>query len=638
MAHRLSAVLGFSELSDTDLDRLADQSVHMRIPRGGVLVRQGDPADELYIAISGRFFVARGANAEVIAEIGPGEPIGELAFLGDSTRTATVIAARDSEVLMLSRAAYSRVVREAPGILPAILACVARRLASVAPTIPKLKHKPPRTVVLLPIGEAPHLPMRIVEKLTRALASRNVAVITESTLPDSLSANDQTALVSFLSNVEGDANLVVLVVDRSNAAFRQACLNHADELVLVAPIADRRVCRPGKIEQDAAKLFLKTHRSLVLWRNRSAMPIAATSEWLEPRDVALHHHIGLDDAADFARWGRYLTGSAMGFVLGGGGALGCAHLGVTKALKEAGVPLDFFGGTSVGAAMAGALAMLLPADEVLERTVDIFVRNRALLRFTFPRHSLVDHHQFDRQLRRHYGDVQIPDLPFNYFAVSASLTENDIYIHRRGPLWESIRASGAIPGILPPFITQDGNVLIDGAVADNVPVAVMRDLKLGPNIVVTFKRATGWRAEAGYSDYPTRTGLLRSLVSGRKQPRPPDLVTVLTKTVFFSGTRAHERVDDDGSELFIVPAGATNARFLRWDEGPDLMQAAYRSTAELLEKAGSIEALFNSPPGFLAEPASAFAGSSRPEPRHERRVTPPAAPTPAPTPPLAKTA
>jgi NTE family protein len=642
MAHRLSAVLGFSELSHTDLDRLADQSIHMRIPRGDVLVRQGDPADELYITLSGRFIVARGAEAEVVAEIGPGEPIGELAFLGNSTRTATVIAARDSEVLMLSRDAYSRVIREAPGIMPAILACVARRLASATRTAPKLKPKPPRTVALLPVGESPHLPAQLIDALRRALTARNVALISESTLPPGVSANDPAALAGFLHNAEEDASLVVLAVDRANATFRQACLSQADELVLIAPVAGLHVSRPGRIEQEVTKLFLRPHRSVVLWRERSATPITGTAEWLKPRDVALHHHVALDDPADFARWGRYLAGTAMGFVLGGGGALGCAHLGVAKALREGGVPLDFFGGTSVGAAMAGALAMPLSADEVLERTMDIFVRNRAFLRFTFPRHGLIDHHEFDRQLRRHYGDLQIPDLPFNYFAVSASLTDNDIYVHREGPLWESIRASGAIPGILPPFITHDGDVLIDGAVADNVPVAVMRDMKLGPNVVVTFERAADWRAEALYSDYPTRSGLLRSMISGRKQPRPPDLVTVLAKTVFFSGTRAHERIDNDGSELFIVPEKATGGGVLRWEKGSELMQTAYRSTAELLEKAGSVEALFAARPNTLAEPAGAFGGPSRLEPKRERRGTPPAAtpsaPTAAPPPPLAKTA
>src|SRR3990167_11051028 len=54
---------------------------------------------------------------------------------------------------------------------------------------------------------------------------------------------------------------------------------------------------------------------------------------------------------DFARMARFLTGTAIGLVLGGGGARGCAHVGVIQALEENGIPIDFIGGTSIGALM-----------------------------------------------------------------------------------------------------------------------------------------------------------------------------------------------------------------------------------------------------------------------------------------------
>lgn len=58
--------------------------------------------------------------------------------------------------------------------------------------------------------------------------------------------------------------------------------------------------------------------------------------------------------SDFSRLARWLTGNSVGLVLGGGGARGAAHIGMIKAMQEAGIPIDMVGGVSIGAFM-GAL-------------------------------------------------------------------------------------------------------------------------------------------------------------------------------------------------------------------------------------------------------------------------------------------
>lgn len=58
--------------------------------------------------------------------------------------------------------------------------------------------------------------------------------------------------------------------------------------------------------------------------------------------------------SDFSRLARWLTGNSVGLVLGGGGARGAAHVGMLKAIQEAGIPVDMVGGVSIGAFM-GAL-------------------------------------------------------------------------------------------------------------------------------------------------------------------------------------------------------------------------------------------------------------------------------------------
>jgi predicted acylesterase/phospholipase RssA len=118
--------------------------------------------------------------------------------------------------------------------------------------------------------------------------------------------------------------------------------------------------------------------------------------------------------------------STAGFVAGGGGALGSAHLGVYKAFSEAGAVFDVFGETSAGAAVAAALAMGLDAEDIDARTHNIFVTNRAFRRFTLPYYGLLDHKAFDRALRTVYGDLLIEDLWRPFFAISANLADRNV--------------------------------------------------------------------------------------------------------------------------------------------------------------------------------------------------------------------
>ena len=78
--------------------------------------------------------------------------------------------------------------------------------------------------------------------------------------------------------------------------------------------------------------------------------------WRTGRDVERIYSLRKDRSADFSRLGRFLTDSAIGIVLGGGGARGFAHLGVLRALDEAGIPVDLIGGNSMGALIGAQYA------------------------------------------------------------------------------------------------------------------------------------------------------------------------------------------------------------------------------------------------------------------------------------------
>jgi NTE family protein len=393
----LSSVPTFAGLSEDTRRLLAEKARPLRVPRGTVLVRQGDASDELYIVVTGRCAVSVERREGIIAEIGPGEPIGELSFFGHSPRSATVTAARDSDVLILTRKTFSDLTPAAPEILTVILASVARRLSALTATAPMIRRKRPRLVAVLTIRPGEVAATDVAHALAGAIAPRQAEVFR----PDSTAHEIAGTVAERLAVLERNADLVICPVEPDGSGGLPEVLRHCDELLLLAHVGAGPPARPDPVEAAASALFAKEHRTVLLCRDRGAQPISGTSNWLRGREVGLHHHLALDQPSEFARLGRFVLGKALGLVLGGGAAYGCAHLGVAKALGEAGIPVDFLGGTSVGAAMAAALATGAHPDAVLDQTEEIFVRQRAMRRITVPVHALLDHHTLDASLRRH---------------------------------------------------------------------------------------------------------------------------------------------------------------------------------------------------------------------------------------------
>ena len=232
---------------------------------------------------------------------------------------------------------------------------------------------------------------------------------------------------------------------------------------------------------------------------------------------------------------EFLTGRAAGYVAAGGGGFGPAHIGVFKAFAERGVTFDMLGGTSVGAAMLGAFSMLMSPEELDRRTHDVFVVSRAFKRLTYPRYALLDHIPFDRALRRQYGEVAIEDAWRPFFAVATVLdgSGDGLHLLRRGPLWKAVRASGSLPAVLPPMLSDDGRLLVDGAVVDNIPLRPMQALKAGPNLVVHFgERGMPQRFATDYMSIPGRWSLMCRMLtpSGRRAlPQVPSPIGIIQR-------------------------------------------------------------------------------------------------------------
>jgi NTE family protein len=575
--HGLDAVAIFDDLTADERARLAAELETLSLKRGETLVRQGETADALYIVVTGRFIVTLDGSRTPIAELGPGQPVGEIAFLAGGVRTATVTALRDSLVLRLGRADFEALSAKTPSIWRTLTVALARRVAEANVSRPPPPDPRPRTLALIRAGDSA-LPHAFVKRLMRALGrSSKVLLLDGARAREVLPAGtalDSAEATRALNALEAGSDYVLFLADEELTPWSEKAIRQADLVLAIGWHAAGT--QPNTLERRAAELLPADAPRLVLLHETHA-PITGTARWLAGRRIAMHHHVAIEDDGDVARLARFVHGTALGFVACGGGAYCAAHIGLYKALVQRGLTFDMMGGTSGGSAMAAAFAMGTAPDDVDRATHDIFVTNKAMRRYTWPRYSLLDHRHFDDQLARYYRGIDIEDLWIPYFAVSTNLTSHELHRHRHGDLWAAIRASGSLPVLLPPYYTADGHMLVDGAILDNVPVRVMHELKSGPNVVVSFTVPKLERFDVDYATLPGRSDLLKRMVTPwlrRTLPAAPGVGTVLMRAMMANQQEfdRHLRPED----LLMVPPVPPDMGILDWQRHTELMDRTYR--------------------------------------------------------------
>ncbi len=318
---------------------------------------------------------------------------------------------------------------------------------------------------------------------------------------------------------------------------------------------------------------------LVLLNFNGIVPHAARG-WLDLMPDIPHHHIG--NMVDCSRLARLLTGRGLGLTLSGGGARGFAHIGVMRALQEAAIPIDTVGGTSIGAIIAGGIAAGWDFQQMVFHMKRSFVATNPLDDYTFPFIALVAGRKVSRLLRREFADVLIEDLRLPYFCVSSNLTTGHSAVHHQGELWYWLRASVAIPGVLPP-VFSDGQIFVDGATINNLPVDIMQQQGRGPVIGVNVGAQGVFTADSSEADGPPFWNFIR-MATGRE--KHINIFQVLLRAGMINGTTNSATVRDY-SDVLLQPA-LGNVDLLNWQAFDAVVEAGYAHAMERLESIKAI--------------------------------------------------
>ncbi len=563
LLRRAAGIPLLRDLSRRDLLRLLAQAQWFGLPGGWVLFREGDPAHAVHIVLAGRLaatVVQPDGRCATVGEVNAGETVGEMAIFSGAPRSATLVALRDSELLRLPRPAFEALLDRHPPAVRQIGRVMTDRLARA--THPAAAVLTPRTIAFIPLSADPRL-VSLARELSLELAKsgRRCSLIGPGNAgrpPDWFHA------------LETRQDHVIYQADDAGSAWGRQCIRQADRILFAAAAGEAPPGTPLALVPERVCDLALLHGPDTA-RPRGAAP------WLGALPTALHCHVRQGSRSDVARLARLVTGRALGVVLSGGGARGFAHIGVLKAMREVGMPVDMIGGASMGAIAAAGVALEWSDAEFRDRMRGCFVESNPLGDIALPLVALSSGRRVTRRLRRHFGGIEIEDLWRPYFAVSANLTTGRQHRHRSGPLWHALRASVAIPGLLPPVV-EDGEILVDGATLNNLPVDVMAAMGRGPVVGCDAGRA---RCVGDCGDAPAVgvfSGLMRRLRGGA-----PGLVEILMRAGTVSSDAHTESLRGQVDLLFEPPVGAFDLR--DWKAFDRIVEAGYRHAAGILARA-----------------------------------------------------
>ncbi len=560
----------FSGLDAGLLREIAAVAEWLTLPGGAKLFSAGDPPEALYMVLSGCLgaFSADPIRRRFIARIAAGEIVGEMGLISGRPRSADVVALRDTELARISASAFNQVLRGHPEAMLRIARLTVDRLAQSQSQSPlaAAHNRGACTFTVLP---------QSMEVDFGGFASRLVKGLAELGRAELVwSVRAKTHTSQWFNNIEAANDYVVYIADPTPNRWTKLCVRQADALLLLAR-AESPAGSWAALRWPHDHSMAPQRSELVLLHD-STLETGAAARWLAEVPDLPHHHVQFPE--DYSRLARVLTGRGIGLVLSGGGARGFAHIGVVKALREAGVPVDLVGGTSMGAILGAGVALRWSIDELTDRFRRAFVDSRPLRDYTLPFVSLVSGRKVSTRLYEAFGDLAIEDLPLDFFCVSSNLTTGQTMVHRRGTLWRWLRASVAVPGVLPPVLHR-GEVLVDGGAMNNLPVDAMRELGRGPVIGCDVGADRAFAARSDEIDVPLPWQLLRWRKTRRQCPTIFQILWRAGMVNSAASSIAHRAQSD----LILKPPLA-EVDMLNWDAFDRAIRAGYEYTVRRLEE------------------------------------------------------
>lgn len=568
------------------VDEVEPVTTWRRLAGGEELFAAGSEPDAVYFVISGHLR-AEGdgvGGSGAATEFRRGDVCGETAMLTGEPRMAAVFAVRDSELLCIPQATLLDAARRHPDVLLRLTRAMAAQLrVGTASSGARTAHG--RAIALMPAHEgAPvaDVAARLATALSTMGATLHVAQqdvvrrIGEAAIAGA--GAEESELIAWLSEQETEQEFILYECHETGSPWARRAARQSDRVVMVAEASRLPLAAlpqiPGLARDPVVDLLL------VQPDNRRYPE--GTERWPQPGAPGMTLHWRAGDEAQVRSVARRLGGRGIGVVMSGGGARGYAHIGAIRALEEAGIEIDVWGGTSMGALMAGGFSLGRSAG-TMQTNARRSASRRHLLDFTPPLAAVARGKRVTDLMHRETEDLRIEDLWRGYFAVATNLSRSELALIDSGSLWFAIRASIALPGLYPPVPSPGGDLLVDGALMNNLPIDVMRardDIAtvIAINVSPVRESTTRWEYGPYVSGWRLLARALRLPVRGRV---PGIVSTLMRATLARSSSAARNPEFLANADLIIEPSVARFA-ILDFSACDRLVAAGYEGAREAL--------------------------------------------------------
>jgi len=311
----------------------------------------------------------------------------------------------------------------------------------------------------------------------------------------------------------------------------------------------------------------------------------------------------------------------IGLALGSGSARGLAHIGVIRALKDAGINFDCVAGTSFGA-IIGAVYASGKLDNLQAAYIAMDWKNIAyFFDVVFPKSGIIDGKKVTDFMREYVRSERIEDLPIPFKAVATELDSGEEVVLGTGDVIDAVRASISVPGIFTP-VRRNGRVLVDGGLVNPVPVNVVR--AMGADIVIAVdvnhdivagnapKISTKLADEDTFIQTLTRLGEARYLAAMERinlglksldtpalnhirawlaeEPLPNIFEVILSSINIMESQITRTRLRIDAPDLLIQPP-LGSVGFLEFNRAEEIISIGYKAAHQQIDLL---------PPGFFS--------------------------------------
>lgn len=446
----LASVPPFSGLEPAQLLVLYGFTALKVLAKGEVATVAGAGVDELGIVVSGRVGALDGGPGA--AEYGQGAALAAEAWFTQSPAPDTLVALRETVLLTLGWDDLTAAFHARPDILAA---CFARTATDKAAAFIS-SHERPARLLLCPAGVKGRFDGGTTDALISALESLAEVRLLRRDSFGSL-ALDAPDTAHWLQAQELEFDVTVIVADGPDAAYAKEAIEEADEILFLAgsgnqalsPLEEHALQRRGK---DRCRLAVAKGKGLTL-KN--------AAEWIAQRPYRSTQLLDFASPAETTLMASALLGKGIAIAAASAGVYAAAILGGLQAFEANGAP-----GVCLTAAGSAIMpAGLLACGASLAETEALFrdLANAALWkRAARPDAGLFEAAGLDGLLTSALPPQDIGLCTRPFAAVSLSLSENAAKVHRSGLLHGAVRAGLAPPGILPPLISEKGDILVSG--------------------------------------------------------------------------------------------------------------------------------------------------------------------------------